>query len=95
MSSTAWGDLHLYELPGGAHLWGREFQVLPSGSMSQAGGVLHGLIGVDAKPLGGGKAQVNPGAPLICYGTRGTETALLEPYQDELCESFNAKMAPR
>jgi hypothetical protein len=51
MHVLAWGDRNLYQLPDGGHLWGREFQVLPSGSMFGAGGILNGLIGVDARPL--------------------------------------------
>lgn len=94
MTSVAWGEMHLYEIPGG-HLWGREFQVLPAGTMARADGVLHGLIGVDARPVGGGKAEVKPSSPVKLYGCRGTETALLQSYQDDLCTAFNGMMAPR
>lgn len=94
MSSIAWGEMHIYEIPDGGHIWGREFQILPAGTMAAAAAMLHGLIGVDAKPLGGGKAEVQPGSPVKLYGTRGTETALLQPYQNELCEAFSAKTAP-
>jgi hypothetical protein len=94
MTSIAWSQMSLYEVPGGGHVWGREFQILPAGTMAAAAGMLHGLIGVDAKPLGGGKAEVRPGSPVKLYGTRGTETALLQPYQDELCEAFSGKTAP-
>lgn len=88
MSSVAWGEVRLYELTSGGYVWGREFQILPAGTMAAAAGVLHGLIGVDAKAKtkGGEGWEVRMGSPVQIYGTRSTETALLRPYQDELSE---------
>jgi hypothetical protein len=91
LTAMAWGELNLYELPSEGHLWGREVQLLPSGSMFGAEGVLHGLVGVAAKPLGRGKCEIDPSASLVIYGIRGTEPDQLRPYQDELAEEFNAQ----
>ena len=89
MHVLAWGDRNLYQLPDGGHLWGREFQVLPSGSMFGAGGILNGLIGVDARPLDEGHCEIRNGSRLMVYGVRGTDTGELEPYHDDLAEAFN------
>lgn len=95
MTSIAWGQMSLYEVPGGGHVWGREFQILPAGTMAQATGMLHGLIGADARPLDGGRAEVRTGSPVKLYGCRGTETGDLMAYQNELCEAFSGKTAPQ
>lgn len=93
--AAAWGDLNLYELPAGGYLWGREFQILPSGSMFGAAQVLHGLIGVIAEPIGGKRCCYRPGEPLRIYGVRGTDPAELDGYQDELAAEFNEQQAIR
>lgn len=87
----AWGDLNLYELPDGSHVWGREVQALPAGSMFGAAGALHGLVGVAAEPLNARQAQVRHDAPLLIYGVRGTEPEQLRPHQDDLVHGFNAR----
>lgn len=88
-TAMAWGDLNLYELPDGGHLWGREVQVLPSGSMLGARGVIHGLVGITAEPVDGSRCQVWPSSPLLIYGVRGSTPDQLRPYQDELAEAFS------
>lgn len=93
--AAAWGDLNLYGLPDGGYLWGREFQVLPSGTMADSSQILHGLIGVTAEPIGGKKCRYLPDARLRIYGTRGTDTEALEGYQDELADLFNAQRETR
>lgn len=94
VTATAWGGLNLYALPDGGHLWGREFQVLPTGSMLGGAKVLDGLIGCDAQPVDGGHCEIRQGSPLKIYGIRGTETCDLSPYSDELAEQFNAQHSP-
>lgn len=93
--ALAWGELHVYELPDGGHIWGREFQILPSGTMRDAGNVLHGLIGLKAELIDRKRCQVEPGKPLLIYGTRGTDTGVLRQYQDELADGFNEQAAQR
>lgn len=90
MHVLAWGEANVYRLPTGKHLWGREFQILPSGTMFAAADVLDGLVGCDARPLDEKHCEIRNGAKLICYGIRGTETSELEPYQEELAAAFNA-----
>jgi hypothetical protein len=93
--SLAWGALNVYQLPNGGHIWGREFQILPSGTMANAAGVLHGLIGLEAEMVDQRRCQVQPDKPLLIYGTRGTDTGVLRAYQDELADGFNAQAAQR
>lgn len=91
----AWGELQLFQVPAGGHVWGREFQILPSGTMGNTSGVLHGLIGIEARPIDATRAEVQPGSPLLIYGTRGTDTGALRRFQDELADGFNAQAAQR
>ncbi len=97
MAQTAmtWGELNLYALPGSDHVWGREVQLLPSGSMFGAEDLLHGLVGVPATPLNNGKCQIDPSASLVVYGLRGTMPDQLGPYQEELAEGFSAQQMNR
>lgn len=91
LTAMAWGELSLYELSDGEHIWGREVQLLPSGSMFGAGDVLHGLIGVPAEPIGDNRCHIDAYASLVIYGLRGTDSEELEQYQDELADRFNAQ----
>lgn len=85
MNTIAWGAPELYDLPEGRRLWGREFQLLPGGSMLRAGEILHGLIGTELLPCGWGRRQRLPeDAPLLICGLGPTDTDDLLPYQDEL-----------
>jgi len=87
----AWGDCNLYRLPEEGHLWGREFELLPAGTMFAAGAILHGLIGIEAEPLDEGRCQVNDGAPLVIYGLGSTETRELDAYRDDVLTGFLEK----
>lgn len=91
----AWGELQLFQMPAGGHVWGREFQILTSGTMARSGEVLHGLIGMEARLLSASKAQVEPGSPLLIYGTRGTDTGALSRFQDELADGFSEQAEQR
>lgn len=93
--TVAWGNASVYELPDGGHIWGREFQILPSGTMAGAAGVLHGLIGLPAEMVGRKRCQVRSDGRLLIYGTRGTDTGCLRGYQDELADGFNAQQVAR
>lgn len=90
-STLAWGDLCCYEVPRYGHVWGREFQLLPKGSMFHSAGVLHGLIGLPARRIGKTKCEVDIKSPLQVYGVRGTDPKKLEEYYDELAERFSAR----
>lgn len=48
--TLAWGVTHIYRLPNGGHLYGREFELLPAGTMFAATTILHGVCGVEACP---------------------------------------------
>jgi hypothetical protein len=94
-TAMAWGDISLYALPGGDHVWGREVQLLPSGTMAGAHGVIHGLVGVAATPIGHNQCKINASSPIVIYGLRGTDADQLKPFQDELAKAFNAQQAAR
>ena len=86
--SLAWGELNLYGLDDGSHLYGREFELLPAGTMFAAGSILHGLIGVEAEPLDGNRCQIRDGALMLVYGLAPTSTEELDGYRDDLVEGF-------
>jgi hypothetical protein len=87
----AWGAANLYELPSGRHVWGREFELLPAGSMFAAGAILRGLIGVEAEQLDEKRCQIKDGAAVILYGMDATETRELDGYRDDVIEGFRQR----
>ena len=89
--SLAWSDVNLYKLPSGDHLWGREFELLPAGTMFAAAAILRGLIGVEAQPLDERRCQIHDGALLVIYGLDDTETRELDAYRDEILEGFRLR----
>lgn len=89
--ALAWGELNLYGLDDGSHLYGREFELLPAGTMFAAGSILHGLIGVEAEPPDEKRCQIRDGALLIVYGLAPTETDELDAYRDDLVEGFRVR----
>ena len=89
--ALAWGELNLYELDDGSHLYGREFELLPAGTMFAAGSILHGLIGVEVEPLDGTRCQIRDGALMMVYGLAPTITEELDGYRDDLIEGFRVQ----
>lgn len=89
--TLAWGEVNLYKLPAGGHLWGREFELLPAGTMFAAGAILRGLIGIEAEPLDQGRCQIHDGAPLVIYGIGKTETRELDAYRDDVLTGFQER----
>ena len=87
----AWSGINLYEMPDGAYVWGREFELLPAGTMFTAGAALHGLVGYDAEPYEDQTALIDSEGPLLIFGTRGTLTKELAGYQEDLLEGFRIK----
>jgi hypothetical protein len=92
-TSVAWGELQVFEFSDGAKIYGREFQVLPSGTMFGVREMLAGVIGYTASRSAPGQWSVATGDPLMVYGIRGTDPAHLVPYYAELLELFRAKRA--
>jgi len=78
--AVAWGPLCVHQLRNGC-ISGREFQIIPSGSMSDARNALHGLIGRPSPESG----------HLLMAGIRGTNTDALKEYQNELAILFSEK----
>lgn len=88
----AWGEQSLYQLPRDpGHVFGREFELLPAGTMFAAGSVLGGVIGVAAEPEGRRRCFIREGSRLLIIGARGTETRELKGYQDDIVEGYRQR----
>lgn len=84
----------MYRLPNPpGHLFGREFELLPAGTMLAAGSLLSGVIGVAAEPEGESHCYIEEGSPLLIIGARGTSTRELECYQDDIVEAYRVRQA--
>lgn len=91
--TLAWGEQSLYRLPNDRHVFGREFELLPAGTMFAANVILSGVIGVDAEPADPGHCFIREGVPLLIIGARGTETRELEGYQHDIVEAYRLRQA--
>jgi hypothetical protein len=89
--TLAWGEAHLFELPDGQHLYGREFELLPAGTMMAAGAILHGICGVAASVGTDNVARVQADAPPEVYAIRDTSSDELGIYGEEVVEGFRIK----
>lgn len=89
----AWGEPHLFGLPDGSHVYGREFDLLPAGTMFAASVILHGLAGVQATVDGTNVARVQADAELEIYGIRGTDPEELSLYEAEVAEAYRIRQA--
>ena len=90
--TLAWGEELLYRLPGSRQcIFGREFELLPAGTMWAAGALLHGVIGARAKPTQNGSHRVDEGAELLIIGTRTISTRELEGYVDDIAEGYRLR----
>lgn len=88
--SLAWSGVNLYELPDGDYIWGREFALLPAGTMFAASAILHGIIGLNAEPRDGNTCFISSDGPVLIYGTRDTNTEELRVYDEDLLAGFRA-----
>jgi hypothetical protein len=86
--TLAWGKAHLFQLPDDSHLYGREFELLPAGTMFAAAVILHGLVGVPASIGSDSLARVAADAMPEVYPTRGTDSDELELYVRDVLEGF-------
>lgn len=91
--TLAWGAQTLYQLSSKRHIFGREFELLPAGTMFAANVILSGVIGVAAEPAHEGHAFIREGVPLLIVGARGTETRELEGYTDDIVEGYRQRQA--
>lgn len=92
--TLAWGNQNLYRLPDdGGHIFGREFELLPAGTMFAAGSLLSGVIGVAAEPAHEGHCYIEEGTPLLIVGTRTTSTRELEGYQKDIAEGYRVRQS--
>lgn len=92
--TLAWGNQNLYRLPDdGGHVWGREFELLPAGTMFAANAILHGVVGVEAEPAHEGYCYVEEQASIVIVGARGTSTRELEGYQLDIAEGYRLRQA--
>jgi hypothetical protein len=91
-TAIAWGAPKLYELPSGERVWGREFELLPSGSMAGAAQILHGVIGPEVTMINDIRGSIATDAKVLFCGLKTTTTAELIPYQTALSEGM--RVAP-
>lgn len=89
--TLAWGECHLFGLPDGRHVYGREFALLPAGTMFAASVILHGIIGAPATVDDDNVARVAADAPLIMLPTRTTDGDELSIYRDDVAEGFRIR----
>lgn len=94
-TSIAWGELQVFQFSDGVNIYGREFQILPSGTMFGVQQILAGVIGYVASKAAPMQWSVATGDPLMIYGIRGTDPAQLMPYYTELQDTFKAKQNGR
>lgn len=87
----AFGEPHLFSLPDGRHLYGREFELLPAGTMFAASVILSGLVGVAAHVDRDNVARVPRDAELEIFSTRGTDADELTLYSEDVREAFRIK----
>jgi len=88
--SLAWSGVNFYELPNGDYIWGREFALLPAGTMFAASAILHGIIGLNAEPQDDKTCLISEEGPVLVYGTRDTTTEELRGYDEDLLAGFRA-----
>lgn len=89
--TVAWGELHLFGFPDGSHVYGREFELLPAGTMFAAAVILHGIIGARAV-IGSDKiARIAHDAVMEIYPIRETDPAELKLYEDDINESYRLR----
>lgn len=89
--TLAWGKPHLFSMPDGSHLYGREFDLLPSGTMFAAAVILHGVVGVPATVDQRNVARVARDAQLATYAIRGTDPNELSMYEPDVLEQYRLK----
>ena len=89
--TLAWGKVHLFKLPDDSHLYGREFELLPAGTMFAAAVILHGLIGAPASVGADSVARIAHDAQLLIYPVRDTDPAELELYRAEITDGFRLR----
>jgi len=89
--TVAWGAATLYRLPNGEHIYGREFELLPAGTMMAADAILCGICGVVAKVGADNIARVHADAEPEVYAIRDTTCEELDDYGEEVIEGFRLK----
>lgn len=87
--SLAWGEQSLYRLPNDCgHVYGREFELLPAGTMLAASVILNGIIGVKADPIDETHCSIKPCSSFVIYATRNTEPAELMIYKEDIAKAY-------
>ena len=89
--TLAWGELHLFGFPDGSHVYGREFELLPAGTMFAAGEILHGIIGANAAVGKDKIARIPQDATLRIYPIRETDPDELSLYESDISEGYRLR----
>lgn len=80
--TLAWGPEGAYDVPTLGRVCGREFELLPAGTMFAAQSILSGVIGV-----------TESGERLVITGFRNTTGRELEGYQNDIVEAYRQRQA--
>lgn len=99
MTCIAWGEPEAFQIEGledagttataDSVLWGREFDLLPTGSMANAHLMLHGILALRARRISATQVEITDDRVLM-VGTRGTNTDDLIKHQEVLLDLFSA-----
>jgi hypothetical protein len=77
----AWGPEQAFDVPSiEGHVYGREFELLPAGTMFAAGSLLSGVIGV-----------TETGSQVVITGYRATMGRELEGYRDDIVTAYRVR----
>ena len=80
--TLAWGPEGAYDVPTFGRVCGREFELLPAGTMFAARSMLSGIVGVD-----------ETGKRLVITGFRTTTGRELEGYTADIVEAYRQRQA--
>jgi hypothetical protein len=89
--TLAWGKYHLFGLPDGSYVYGREFELLPAGTMFAAGVILHGIIGAEAVIGSDSIARIPRDAQMQIMAIRDTDSDELQIYCEDIKEGYRLR----
>lgn len=85
--TIAWGALDTFDIGDQMVVQGRRFDLLPAGTMLQASGVLHGVMGLPLRQIGPAKFEVL-GASFALVGWAGTPRESLLPFAEQILAAY-------
>jgi len=89
--TMAWGKTCLFSLPDGSHVYGREFELLPAGTMFAASVILHDIIGATAVIGADDIARIPSDAMLVIHPIRNTDPEELRLYEADISDGYRQR----